>query len=156
MVMARHSGRFRPALERDIDGIVALMRRYYAEDGYPFDDAEARRALRELIETDSLGRVWVAEDAGAVIGYLAVTLGFSLEYRGRDAFIDELYIATDHRGRGLGREALNLAQRYCREQRVKALHLEVERHRAAAREPYRRVGFEDHARGLMTIWLDPA
>ena len=132
------------------------MRRYYAEDGYSFDETGARRALRELIEKETLGRVWVAEDAGDVIGYLAVTLGFSLEYRGRDAFIDELYIAADHRGRGLGREALEIAQRYCRDQGARALHLEVERHRTAARELYRRIGFEDHDRGLMTLWLDHA
>ncbi len=88
-----------------------------------------------------------------IVGYLAVTFGFSLEYRGRAAFIDELFIRESSRGQGLGREALNLAERYCGDEKVKALHLEVEHHREAALELYRRAGDEDHDRRLMTKWL---
>ncbi|HSS65238.1 MAG TPA: GNAT family N-acetyltransferase [Gammaproteobacteria bacterium] len=145
--------RFRPAAEQDIDGIVEMMRQYYAEDGYPFIDAEARQSVRDLVRNDSLGRLWAIQDQNRVVGYLAVTLGFSLEYRGRDAFIDELYIVEKARAKGLGREALEIAEAYCRERGVKALHLEVERHRENAYELYRRTGFEDHDRRLMTKLL---
>ena len=90
---------------------------------------------------------------GGVAGYLAVTLGFSFEYRGRDAFIDELYVSEIYRGQGLGREALDVAEAYCFEKGVNVLHLEVEPHRETAHELYRRVGFEDHDRILMSKWL---
>ena len=83
-----------------------------------------------------------------------MTLGFSLEYRDRDAFIDELYIAEHSRGMGLGREGLAVAEAYCRDRNVKAVHLEVEAHRVPALELYRRAGFEPHQRHLMTKWLD--
>ncbi len=146
--------RFRQACASDMAAIVGMMRRYYAEDGYPFVEAQAREAVSELLADERLGRVWVADAGDTVIGYLAVTLGFSLEYRGRDAFVDELFISEDHRGQGLGREALGIAEAYCRERGVRALHLEVERHRGAALELYRRVGFEQHDRRLMTKELD--
>jgi GNAT superfamily N-acetyltransferase len=145
--------RFRPAEDGDVNEIVAMMRRYYAEDGYPFDDSEARQAVSGLIRDDNLGRLWVIPSQARIIGYLAVTLGFSLEYRGRDAFIDELFVAEEARGKGLGRAALEIAEAYCRERGVKALHLEVERHREAAFELYRRNGFEAHDRYLMTKML---
>jgi GNAT superfamily N-acetyltransferase len=145
--------RFRTAGEADLDAIVGLMRLYYAEDGYPFVEDEARQALRALIGDDRRGRLWVAEVEGRVVGYLAVTLGFSLEYRGVDAFIDELYVVAASRGGGLGTDALATAERYCREHGVKAIHLEVERHRIAALAIYRRAGFEDHDRYLMTKTL---
>jgi len=74
--------------------------------------------------------------------------------RGREAFVDELLIAESHRGRGLGREALEVAEEYCRQAGVNALHLEVERHRETALELYRRRGFEDFERYLMTKWLN--
>jgi GNAT superfamily N-acetyltransferase len=144
---------FRPATPGDVDAVVALMADYYAQDGYTFIADEARAAARMLIDDPSLGRLWVARDEGAVVGYVAVALGFSFEYRGREAFVDELLIAESHRGRGLGREALEVAERYCRQQGVNALHLEVERHRETALELYRRRGFEDHNRYLMTKWL---
>jgi len=36
-----------------------------------------------------MGRVWLIQYQGQVIGYVILTLGYSLEYGGRDAFIDE-------------------------------------------------------------------
>lgn len=148
--------RFRTAGESDVDGIVELMRGYYAEDGYPFGEAEARAALLALIGDERLGRLWVVHEREELIGYLAVTLGYSLEYRGRDAFVDELFIAAGHRRRGLGREAMEIAEAYCREIGVRALHLEVERHRQPAAALYERAGFESHDRRLLTKRLDPA
>jgi GNAT superfamily N-acetyltransferase len=144
---------FRPAGADDVDAIVALMRGYYAQDGYTFVEAEARDAALMLINDPGIGRLWVAQDHEKIVGYVAVALGFSFEYRGREAFVDELQIAESHRGRGLGREALGVAEAWCREAGVNALHLEVERHRDSALELYRRRGFRDYGRYLMTKWL---
>jgi GNAT superfamily N-acetyltransferase len=135
---------------RDVDAIIEIMRSYYAEEGYSFVQTEARDAALDLIRHDRFGRLWVACDQGSVVGYLSVTLGFSLEYQGRDAFIDELFILKDHRGKGLGIEAIRTAEAYCRSLGVKALHLEVEHHRERAREVYQRAGFERKQRYLMT------
>jgi GNAT superfamily N-acetyltransferase len=142
--------RFRTATEADVEAILEIMRGYYEEDGYAFVEAEARAAVLDLIQDDRLGRLWVAQDGGRVAGYAAITLGFSLEYRGRDAFLDELFISEASRGHGLGREALEIAEAHCRQLGVKALHLEVERHRKPALELYRQAGFKDHDRYLMT------
>lgn len=147
--------RFRPATDSDLAAVLLLMQDYYREDGYQFDAVESAEAVSALIGDGRLGRLWVACERESVVGYLAVTLGFSLEYRGRDAFIDELYVAESHRGLGLGREALQLAESYCRDNGVMALHLEVEHHRKAARALYSRVGFECHDRVLMTKLLIP-
>lgn len=64
--------------------------------------------------------------------------------------VDELYLEPESRSRGLGREALAIAEDYCRERGVRTLLLEVEPHREQAFELYRRSGFEDHGRRLMT------
>lgn len=114
------TSRFRPATPGDADGVLALMREYYAEDGYSFVGASARDAILRLT---------------------------------RDAFLDELYIEDTARGVGLGPEALEIAEAYCRETGVRALHLEVEERRESARALYRRSGFEAHGRELMTKWL---
>jgi ribosomal protein S18 acetylase RimI-like enzyme len=145
--------RFRAATEQDVDAILGMMQGFYAEDGYPFDAAESRRAVLGLIGSEQLGGLWVAVDDAGVCGYLAVTLGYSLEWRGRDAFLDELFLAERARARGLGSEALRVAEAFCRRSGVRALHLEVEPHREGAFELYRRSGFVDHARRLMTLRL---
>jgi diamine N-acetyltransferase len=148
--------RFRRAEPGDVDAIVALMRGYYEADGYTFVASEARAAALLLIGDPTLGALWVAHEGKTVVGYVAIALGFSFEYRGREAFVDELLIAESHRGRGLGREALEVSEAYCREAGVNALHLEVERHRENALELYRRRGFADFGRYLMTKWLTPS
>jgi ribosomal protein S18 acetylase RimI-like enzyme len=78
-----------------------------------------------------------------------VALGFSLESGGRDALIDELYIAPAARGRGRGGAVLALIEREARGRGLKRLYLEVA-HGNRAVELYRRAGFSDHRRYLMS------
>jgi hypothetical protein len=42
--------RFRPARPADVDLLLALMRRFYAGERYPFEEHAARGALTELLE----------------------------------------------------------------------------------------------------------
>lgn len=145
---------FREAQLQDIKGVLGLMAVYYKEEAYPFDPEAARAAVTSLLENNQYGALWVIGPQENITGYMAVTLGFSLEYRGRDAFIDELYIAEEARGQGLGAEAMRIAEEYCRANGVRALHLEVESHRKEALQLYTRWGFENHQRALMTKPLE--
>ncbi|MBD2459995.1 GNAT family N-acetyltransferase [Oscillatoria sp. FACHB-1407] len=77
----------------------------------------------------------------------------NLEFRGRDAFIDELFVQADYRGRGIGTAAPELLEAQCRELEVRALHLEVEHENAKAQQFYRKVGFGDRHYYLMTKWI---
>src|SRR6266511_2619091 len=83
--------RFQPASVADRDVLVGFMRQFYAIDDYPFDEPSAYSALDGILSDASLGRVWIITEQEAPIGYIVLTLGYSLEYRGRDASIDEVY-----------------------------------------------------------------
>ena len=130
--------------------ILDLMERFYAEERYPFERERARAALSPFLADPKLGRAWLIRDGAIPIGYFVLTLGWSLEYGGRDAFVDELFVSRSHRGRGLGRRALEVIADACRELGVQALHLEVEKENVSAGILYRKSGFEDHERRLMT------
>jgi ribosomal protein S18 acetylase RimI-like enzyme len=106
--------------------LIELMRELYAHDRSSFEEQRARSALQLILANDSYGRVYLMCINAAIIGYLVVTFGFSLEYGGRDAFVDELYIQKEYRGQGIGKKALQFAEEICREQGIQALHLEVE------------------------------
>ena len=141
---------FTIAQRADIETLLELMREYYEFDHLPFDEQVARAALAKFVDDEALGRVWLISDGGSTVGYLVLTLGYSLEYGGRDAFIDEVYIRAGHRGQGIGQGALAFAEDVCRSLGVRALHLEVERANTSAHSLYRKVGFVDHDRYLMT------
>ena len=134
----------------DSEAVLEMMEQFYAGERYPFDRRKARAALEPFLADPALGRAWIFRDGGVTVGYFVLTLGWSLEYGGRDAFVDELFIAPTHRGRGLGRRALETMEEACRELSVQALHLEVEKDNLPAGGLYRKRGFEDHDRRLMS------
>lgn len=138
---------------RDRDSLLQLMSAFYAEAGYPLNTDRAAVAFRELLSDDSLGRAWLIFASGEIVGYLVITLGFSMEYGGRDAFVDDLFVRPEYRGKGLGTIALAKGCAVCAELGVRALHLEVERGNAAAQALYRRAGFVDNDRQLLSLRL---
>lgn len=143
----------RPANAGDLETLVALMRDFYREDADPFDAKESQAAFAALLAEPSWGRVWLAEHESIVVAYAVLTLGFSMEFHGRDAFIDDLYVARAHRGLGIGNALIAACEKACKDLGVRALHLEVRPTNPAA-SLYRRLGFRDHQHHLMTKRLD--
>ena len=141
---------FRLATIRNLDALIQLIEEYYAEDGYPFDRTTMQETVIKLIGTPSLGQIWFIHQHDKVIGYMVLTLGFSLEYHGRDAFLDEIYIVPEFRGQGIGKEALRFLEAQCQELGVRAWHLEVECDKPGAQRLYRQAGFTDNNRILLT------
>lgn len=90
--------------------------------------------------------------AGSIVGYLAQCYSYSLEFGGRDAFVDELLITRAHRGKGYGEAALEALIALCQKQGLKALNLEVHGDNPAV-SLYSRVRFVDRGYRLMTRYL---
>lgn len=148
----------RPATPADVDTILDFSRRLNEEDPSPtddfhFDPAAVRAALLELLVAPPLGRVWLACNTETPIGYAVLTFGFSLESHGRDALLDELYIAAGYRGRGIGTQVIELVEAEARKAGAKKLYLEVERPNKRAQKLYQRLGFGDQGRFLMSKQL---
>jgi ribosomal protein S18 acetylase RimI-like enzyme len=147
--------KFRQATRSDIDLLVEFMRQFYAIDNYDFEEARSRTVLDELINDPILGRLWLILNGNETVGYAVVTFGYSLEYHGRSATLDELFIRADQRGRGVGTQALQFVIDACREMGLKTINLEVERANVAGQRLYRKFGFKDYdSRYLMTRFLD--
>lgn len=146
---------FRPAAAADMDTILSLMARFYDEYSFPFHPILARAALEELLRHEPLGRAWLIESGGGSIGYVVVTFGFSFEFFGREAFLDELYVVPESRHEGAGSRALAFVEAVCAESGVNAVHAESEDSRPGLREFYTRHGFADRGRCLLTKWLRP-
>ncbi len=142
------------------------MRDYYAFDGHAFDEQKARSALITLLRDPSLGRVWLifAEKNHVVeiddktgnavlVGYIVLCFGYSLEWLGRDAFVDEFYLLPGYRGRGWGRKTMTFLEDAARKLNVTALHLEVMNQNKNALELYRSLGFEGHKSSFLSKWI---
>lgn len=144
--------RFEGARPEHTDIVLSMMRALEDADpgATPFDEQRRRTIWAEFVADSSLGRAWIIWDGEQPIGYAVLTLGFSFEYRGRDAFLDEVYVDEKYRGRGIGRQAMEFVEAKAREMGVNAVHLVVTRQNKAAIELYRRADYFPHERLLMT------
>jgi GNAT superfamily N-acetyltransferase len=141
-----------PATCDDIDSLLPLLRQMQGDDPWAerFDESTARNNLRELLNDPAYGLVYIVRDDDQLpVGYLVICFDFSMEYRGKGAWIDELFVTPTHRGKGIGTQLLNFAETASREHGAQTLHLEVN-HGNRAIELYRRRGFIEHHRYLMT------
>jgi ribosomal protein S18 acetylase RimI-like enzyme len=143
---------FDPLTETDADALVELGRTFHLEDGHPLG-AVGEAALRQIARGEPLARAWLIRQRDQTLGYVIITLGFSVEYGGRDGFIDDLYLIRAARGRGLGREVLEFAVTRAAELGIGTLHLEVETDNEHATRLYRAAGFKETGRRLMRLSL---
>jgi diamine N-acetyltransferase len=146
--------RFRLAEESDLATLLVMRRQLLDEDDgqdqTSLDPDASRATLLALVRDSSLGQIWLVCVGETVVGYLALTFGYSLEFGGRDAYIDELFIAAAHRRRGLGHRALAFAESVALALGIRAVHLEVKRGNESARRLYASVGFENLRRQCLT------
>ncbi|MBK8502620.1 MAG: GNAT family N-acetyltransferase [Saprospiraceae bacterium] len=137
-----------------IQVLLDMMSDFNALYDYPFNRSLVRELLQVFLNDSSLGRLWLITLDDQIIGYLVVAFGFSFEYHGRDALIDELYIEEKHRGQGLGSEVLDQAFALVAELQIKVIHLEVEPENLQGTKLYQRHGFRSKGRNLLSKHLD--
>jgi ribosomal protein S18 acetylase RimI-like enzyme len=146
---------FRPATSACSAALLRLVRKYYASDQIKLDARRVRPGLKRLLAERTLGRVWFILRDRKIIGYVVITFGFDYEFGGRLATITDLYLEVPHRGKGFGRQALTHIERFCREEGITALELQVERHNPRAARLYRNFGFAPLDRIPMVKPLKP-
>ena len=141
---------FMAAGHADVDVLLALRREFCRHQEIGFDEQRTRVALARLLDDQSLGRVWLIDSGGAMVGYVVLIFSYSLAFDGRDAYVDEIYLQEPHRGRGLGPKALLFAEGVCAALGVQALHLGVDRNNPQALAAYLKAGFENRNQYLLT------
>jgi GNAT superfamily N-acetyltransferase len=140
---------FKPLEIEDISIITNMMQDFYAIDNYPMDIEDAKKLFQQFIADESLGKAWLIYHHDAIVGYVILTFVFSFEYKGRIAFLDELYLKEISRGKGIGRQTIDFIKEQASQLNVKLIYLEVENHNENAQKLYIASGFEMHNRKIL-------
>jgi len=135
----------------DVDELMPLIAQFYADFGYPFEATQHRKLVEHFLSEAHLGSIWLVQTAEKSIGYLALTYGFTFEFGGRDAFVDEFFIAESHRNLGLGSFAIQEIQQNMTSLGLHALHLHTESYNERAKKLYESLGFKDLKRATLTF-----
>ena len=140
---------FKPLEESNIENIIKMMQVFYAIDNYPIDIEVSKKLFAEFIETENLGKAYLIYIDETIVGYFILTFIFSFEYKGRLAFLDELYISEKVRGQGIGKQTIDFIKSLSKKLHFKMMYLEIENHNIIAQNLYLKNDFEFHHRKIM-------
>ena len=118
------------------------------EPGLPKGEEMADRYLAHMLQrcVEASGRIFVAEEGGAVVGFVGV-LGCVVpepDEKQAYAYVSDLVVLPAYRRRGLGRALLEQAEAYARAMGARALRVGVLARNDDAARLYRRLGFGDY------------
>jgi GNAT superfamily N-acetyltransferase len=140
----------RRASREDVDVLVQLMAGFYEEAGFPLPRDAATSAFLALLDDARLGCIWLVEQEGVAVGYLVLTLAWSMEFGGVRGFVDDFFVRPSARNRGLGAAALDVVRRECAAMGIRALLVETGPDDHPARRLYARAGFTANDRVFLT------
>lgn len=126
----------------DMEKLLPLVARFHEHHDIVQTDEKRFEALMPLLEGIPHGMIYLIGPRKAPVGYIIISLGYSVELGGIEGFVDEFFIREKVRGRGMGSEVLMTLLPALKDNGIKALHLEVERSNERAQRLYKRAGFE--------------
>ena len=131
--------RVRRATAADAPVFGRLLHAFNAEYDEPTPSAsEIAERAAPLIES---GEVTVLLVGDGPEGFAELRFRPSLYTGGLDAYLEELYVVPERRGRGLGRALLEAAMDYARARGAEHIDLNTSEDDVAARALYERTGF---------------
>jgi len=140
---------FHALKKSDIEIIVPMMQEFYAIDNYPIEPETTKKLFRTFIDDRNLGQCWMISYNKKVVGYVILTYIFSFEYQGRIAFLDELYISENARGKGIGKITLDFIHNQAIQNNLKLIYLEIELHNEVAKNLYLSNDYNIHNRQIL-------
>lgn len=113
------------AAPEDLPRLLPLVAAFHEHQGFGTSPEHQHDAILPLLEGSPYGAVWLIGPRRAPVGYVVVSFGWSVEYGGLDAVVDELFVRSAVRNRGMGSDALNGLAKALKEGGIRALHLEA-------------------------------
>ena len=126
----------RPAIADDAERIAAL----FTDEGYPAGPSDIVERLARFDSEHS--RVFVADAAGDVLGFVAVHALPRFEHSDRIVRVMALVVDAGERGRGVGRLLMEEAERLGRDLGAAFAQVTADHHRPDAQRLYEELGYD--------------
>ena len=101
----------------------------------------------ERILNDASSHILVAAMEGTPVGFINFTIRQTILHRSPSALIDELVVAEEYQGKGVGKQLVLAALEKCRQLGCCEVEVSTEKTNLKAREFYKKCGFEE--RGML-------
>ncbi len=135
--------------------VQRLLGAQLAEHDIAIGAGTLAKAIDGVIDVPKRGFFLVALKDGACIGVAYVSFIWALEHGGHAGWLEELYVAPDHREDGVGTRLLEAAIAAATAAGCAALDLEIDSAHERVRSLYRRHGFMALPRSRVVKKLGP-
>lgn len=151
---ARRLTRVRQARLADVEPMVDLLALLFEQEAdFAPSPAKQRRALELVLAQPAMGRVFVLTRNRKVLGMVSLLFTISTAEGGQAAWLEDLVVRPEHRGRGLGTRLLQEAVEWARKQGITRISLLTDAHNLGARGLYMRHGFSPSAMQPLRLYL---
>jgi GNAT superfamily N-acetyltransferase len=138
----------REATESDLPAIGKLLEdltdAMYNTEG--IDIGIALKTCQHLLH-DAGSRFLIAAMEGTPVGFIYFTVRQTILHRGPSALIDELVVAKEYQGRGVGKQLVLVAIEECKQLGCCEVEVSTEKTNIKARKFYKKCGLEE--RGML-------
>jgi GNAT superfamily N-acetyltransferase len=132
----------RPAGTDDLADMSALLEKLFQlEADFSFDRTRQLSGLDLLVSRPG-ARLLVAESGGRAIGMCSGQLVISTAQGGPSAWVEDVVVEPDRRGRGVGKKLIEAVTLWAREQGASRLQLLADRDNQSALDFYDRLGWQ--------------
>jgi ribosomal protein S18 acetylase RimI-like enzyme len=145
----------RRATRRDAARIVPMLVAQLRGLDTATPRSDLASAADGMLARASRGFILLASLGDFPVGVAYVSFIWTLEHGGHSAWLEELYVIPEYRGRGIGRRLLTAAIGHARALGCRAIDLEVDRKHPRASSLYDREGFVRLGRSRWALKLKP-
>jgi GNAT superfamily N-acetyltransferase len=142
------------ATEAELDALLQLLGEQFDDHGIAITPPLLRQAIAQVFHSDHWALFLVARKGDEMVGLAAVAFSWTLEHAGKTAWLDELYVRPEHRGRGVGTALIEPVIQEAQARGCRAIDLEVEQGHRRAERLYARQGFQPLARSRWVRLLE--
>lgn len=131
------------AQKKDLPQLVALLGVLFAQEAdFTPDAAKQKRALEAILAEPRIGRIYVAREAGRIVGMVSTLYTISTAEGGKAAWLEDMIVLPECRGRGIGAALLEHAVVAARDEGCLRLTLLSDEDNALAHAVYAAEGFQ--------------
>lgn len=131
------------ATKKDLPQLVELLGTLFAQEAdFVPNAAKQTRALEQILGDPRIGRIYVARESGNVVGMLSTLYTVSTAEGGKAAWLEDMVVVHEYRGRGIGAALLAHAVVGAREEGCLRLTLLSDEDNAQAHSVYAAEGFQ--------------
>jgi ribosomal protein S18 acetylase RimI-like enzyme len=140
------------ATDEDVPRLAELLGLLFAQEAeFAPDQEKQRRALRAVVSDVSIGRIYVVREGADLVAMVSLLYTVSSAEGGKAAWLEDLVVRPDRRGRGIGRTLLGHVAAQARADGVLRITLLTDPDNERAHALYRSLGFEFSAMRPMRL-----